>query len=235
MRNPLARLLRRRRRPAPPPLVHVIAPHFVWNRQPFFVEAQRKYGEVPGIPDIRLFFLQSCLRSLEDVPGDVAECGVRHGKSALHMLEATERPRRFCLFDSFEGLSDPLPGKDILETAYADGGPNRRFYNDDLSGLYQRFAPFGNVEILQGWIPQRFDAVADRTFCLVHIDVDLYEPTRDSLAFFYPRLAQHGMIICDDYGSGAYPGARLALDEYFAERPETPIELPQGQAFIVKR
>ena len=236
MSNPLARLFRRRRtKHVPPPPRAVIASHFVWDRQPFFVEANRKWGEVPGIPDIRCFFLQSCLRSLENVAGDVAECGVRHGKSALHMMEATERRRTFCLFDSFEGLSDPVPGKDTLETAFADGGPHRRFYNDDIDGLHARFAPFDNVRILQGWIPERFDEVADRTFCLVHIDVDLYEPTRDSLAFFYPRLAQHGIIVCDDYGSGAYPGARLALDEYFAERPETPIELPQGQAFIVKR
>ena len=236
MSNPLARLFRRRRRRrAAAPAVHVIAPHFVWDKQPFFVEAHRKWGEVPGIPDIRCFFLQSCLRSLENVPGDVAECGVRHGKSALHMLEAANRPRRFYLFDSFEGLSDPVPGKDTLETAFADGGPHRRFYNDDVAGLYARFAPFDNVEILQGWIPERFAEVADRTFCLVHIDVDLHDPTRDSLAFFYPRLAQHGIIVCDDYGSGAYPGARLSFDDYFADRPETPIELPQAQAFIVKR
>ena len=233
MRNPLARLLRRLRQPGH--RGYKIAPHFVWDRQPFFVEAHAKFGGVPGIPDMRCFFLQSCLRSLEDVAGDVAECGVRHGKSALHMIEAATRPRTFYLFDSFEGLSDPVAGKDTLKSAFANDGPHRRFHNADLAGLYARFAPYGNVQILQGWIPDRFDEAADGTFCLVHIDVDLYEPTRDSLAFFYPRLARHGMIICDDYGSGNYPGARLALDEFFADRLETPIELPQGQAFIVKR
>ena len=233
MRNPLALIAKLRNRRAN--RGHKIAPHFVWNRQPFFVEAHRKFGAVPGIPNIRCFFLQSCLRSVEDLPGDVAECGVSHGKSALHMMEAAERPRTFFLFDNFEGLSDPVPGKDTLESAFADGGPHRRHYNNDLPGLWERFAPYENMKILKGWIPERFDEVADRTFCLVHIDVDLYEPTRDSLAFFYPRLQRHGIIVCDDYGSGAYPGARLALDEFFAERPETPIELPQGQAFIVKR
>ena len=127
-----------------------------------------------------------------------------------------------------------MPGKDTIETAYPDGGPHRRFHNDDLAGLHAPFAPFGMSRSCRAG-SERFDEVGDRTFCLAHIGVGLYEPTRDSLAFFYPRLERHGMIICDDYGSGAYPGARLALDEFFADRPETPIELPQTQAFIVKR
>ena len=36
--------------------------------------------------------------------------------------------------------------------------------------------------LMKGWIPTRFQEVADRHFAFVHIDVDLYEPTRDSLA-----------------------------------------------------
>ena len=44
-----------------------------------------------------------------------------------------------------------------------------------------------------------------------------------------------GFVICDDYGSGNYPGSRRAMDEFFADKPEKPVELPQGQAFIVKR
>lgn len=219
--------------PPPKPAGYRIAPHMVWDRQPFFTEAHRKYGKVPGIPDIRCFFLQSCLRSLETVPGDIGECGVRNGKSALHMLEVIGGTRDIFLFDSFEGLSDPTEGKDTLPSSIRDGV--RIFHNDDMQGLHDRFAPFENAHIMQGWIPERFAEVEDRQFCMAHIDVDMYQPTLDSFAFFYPRLAQHGIIVCDDYGSGNYPGARDAMDEYFADKPETLIELPQGQAFIVKR
>ncbi|TIX21118.1 MAG: methyltransferase, partial [Mesorhizobium sp.] len=73
-----------------------------------------------------------------------------------------------------------------------------------------------------------------RRFALVHIDVDLYEPTRDALAFFYDRVCANGMIICDDYGSGLCPGARKAFDQFFENRPEGIIELPTGQAIVVK-
>lgn len=63
----------------------------------------------------------------------------------------------------------------------------------------------------------------------------LYPPTLESLEFFYPRVHRQGMIICDDYGSGNYLGARAAMDEFFADKEEGIVELPQGQAFVVKR
>ena len=43
-----------------------------------------------------------------------------------------------------------------------------------------------------------------------------------------------GMIVFDDYGFPSCPGARRAVDEAFANRPEVPICLPTGQALVVK-
>lgn len=53
----------------------------------------------------------------------------------------------------------------------------------------------------KGRIPARFDVVADRQFPYVHIDVDLYQPTLDSLAFFYGRTVAGGALLRDEYGS----------------------------------
>jgi O-methyltransferase len=39
-------------------------------------------------------------------------------------------------------------------------------------------------------------------------------------------------MVCDDYGFASCPGARKAVDEYFAGKPDVPIELPSGQALI---
>lgn len=213
--------------------VHSIPSHMVWLHEPYFVSAKTRV-KVPGIPDIRCFFLQSCLRSIADVPGDIAECGVREGKSALFMLEALNADRMLFLFDSFEGLSDPLPGKDTLASSI-NPSTGVRIFAGDFEAVRSRFHGRDNVQLLKGWIPERFEDVKNRGFAFVHIDVDLYEPTLDSFKFFYPRLKRSGIMVCDDYGSGAYPGARRAMDEYFSDKPEKPIELPQGQAFVVKR
>src|SRR5688572_31529904 len=46
---------------------------------------------------------------------------------------------------------------------------------------------------------------------LFRSDVDVYQPTRDSLEYFYPRLVTGGILVCDDYG---WPGARKAVDDF---------------------
>lgn len=68
----------------------------------------------------------------------------------------------------------------------------------------------------------------------MHIDVDLYQPTLDSLAFFYPRLISGGICFFDEYGLLSCLGARAAVDEFLRDKPEPIIELATGQAVLVK-
>ncbi len=92
---------------------------------------------------------------------------------------------------------------------------------------------FPFARLYKGWIPERFEEVADIRFCFLHIDVDIYQPTRDALRFFYERMNPGGLILFDDYGYTTAPGERLAVDEFFADKPEEPILLPTGQAFVL--
>jgi O-methyltransferase len=100
----------------------------------------------------------------------------------------------------------------------------------------RNLAGLAHVSLLPGWIPSRFAEVAHRRFCFVHLDVDLYQPTLDSLDFFYERVVPGGILLCDDYGSSACPGAKRACDEFAASRPERRwVHLTSGQGFLVKR
>lgn len=64
--------------------------------------------------------------------------------------------------------------------------------------------------------------------------MDLYQPTLDSFRFFYPRLNPGGIILCDDFGFATCPGARKAANDYFSDKVEKMIELPDGGGFIIK-
>jgi hypothetical protein len=90
------------------------------------------------------------------------------------------------------------------------------------------------IQIMRGWIPSRFAEVAEKKFSFVHIDVDLEKPTRDSLEFFYPRLSDGGILLCDDYGFDTCPGVTAAIDEFLALKPEKPIQLDAGGCFFIK-
>ena len=128
--------------------------------------------------------------------------------------------RTHFIFDSFEGTSEPS----------AEDG--RYWSEGDLSAgldtVRDNLSEFDNVSFHKGWIPERFPDVEDRRFSFLHIDVDLYEPTRDSVAFFYPRMSDGGIILCDDYGSTFCSGATKAIDEYLADKPEKMISLSGG-------
>lgn len=202
-----------------------------WRTRDYFVSALAR--DIRGIPDERCFVLQNVVRGLRNVPGDVAECGLRFGKSTAFMLQADEAKRSYCLFDSFEGLSEPTAKDALPSTGKAYWTQSDLSVPEDL--VRENLKGFGQeLLIYKGWIPDRFPEVADRTFALLHVDVDLYQPSLDALAFFWPRLAPGGIVVCDDYGSRKCPGAKRAFDEFFADGQGRLIELPTYQALVFK-
>lgn len=179
----------------------------------------------------RKFAMRSLARYAARLPGDMAECGVYRGGTAWFMAQALRESGRgdalLHLFDSFEGLSKPS----AVDGAHWKEGD----LAIPLEEVRRLLAP--QEEIIRywpGWIPHEFAQVRDRRFSLVHIDVDLAEPTWDALDFFYPRVLQHGLIVCDDYGFETCPGARQAMDTFFAERDTPVIHLPTGQGLVIK-
>jgi O-methyltransferase len=184
----------------------------------------------------RKFNFFNIAKSIRNIPGDLAECGVFHGGSSHLMLAATsETDKHLHGFDSFEGLSDPsevdLPLKDYT---FKWKKHDMRF---DIEKTHTNLSQHqARYTLYKGWIPERFFEVANRKFSLVHIDVDLYEPTKAALEFFYPRLSIGGVIICDDYGSEACPGAKKAMDSFFSDKPESSVvHLTTGQGLVVRQ
>jgi len=44
-----------------------------------------------------------------------------------------------------------------------------------------------------------------------------------------------GVLLFDDYGYASCPGARAAVDEFFADKPEVPVAIATGQCSVQKR
>jgi O-methyltransferase len=176
----------------------------------------------------RKFMFRNLLGLVDHLNGDLAECGVYHGASAWLMCGHFQgQGKTVHLFDSFEGLSRVAN----IDGSYWTQGDLKA----DESIVLERLAPYDFIKIYKGWIPTRFCEVSETTFCFVHIDVDLYQPTLDSLTFFYPRMAPGGIILSDDYGYAICPGAKQAFDEFMADKPESIVHVPTGQCFVVKR
>lgn len=203
-------------------------PYMPWWEDEVFTAYLRKFDELKVHNSDRRWDLRQLLRLTANVPGDMAECGVYKGASAQILLEACKTAQRHLyLFDSFEGLSEPNDEKE----AYWKKGDMAAHESIMLDNLRDHEGMFTTYK---GWIPDRFPEVADTVFACVHIDVDLYGPTLDSMAFFYPRLAPGGLCVCDDYNSSVCPGARRAVDEFLADKPEKMLALSGGSGFFIK-
>ena len=179
----------------------------------------------------RKFALREFARSVKTLPGAAAECGTYTGVSAWFIAKELDGTDLF-LFDSFEGLSAPS-SEDRVPKGIQQWAEGDLAVPEDAA--YENLRGFQNLHFMKGWIPRRFSEVAHLQFKLVHVDVDVYEPTRDSLLFFYERMVNGGIIVIDDYGFENCPGAYLAANEFMQNRPETIIHLPTGQGIIVRR
>ena len=181
-----------------------------------------------------------------DVPGERAECGVFSGFGSLLMcrLMRARSPgfdgTGFHLVDSFEGLSSPST-QDAVELREKPGRGTVAVLGYGKGGFaapieYARAAmrEFPGARIHKGWIPEVLAALPDAPFAFVHVDVDLYEPTRACLEHFYPRLAGGGVIVCDDYGAPRFPGAARAWDDYCDRRGIPYVVLDTGQSIILR-
>ena len=93
-----------------------------------------------------------------------------------------------------------------------------------------------NVHFYKGYFPDSIPPGFDELkFSFVHLDADLFEPTIEGLKYFYPRMNAKGMLVVHDYN--AWKGARMAVDEFFSDKPEMPVPMPDksGSALIVKQ
>jgi len=214
-----------------------------WWSDKSWVTPYRQYLQYDGNrghPETRIldrrFQLIQLTKSVADLRGSTAECGVYRGVGSglicQSLLGTYRKTDRHFGFDSFEGLPEPEE---------ADRMANGRLHwsrgklASDYTTVQEILAEFSFVEVIKGWIPECLRPAADHEFRLVHIDVDLKQPTTDSLAFFYPRLVRGGVIVLDDHGFTDCPGARVAAIEFFADKPEKIVEVPTGQAFVYKR
>ena len=180
--------------------------------------------------DMLILLLRTMLK--QQVAGDLAELGVYQGRTA-RLFHHYAPDRVLHLLDTFEGF-DPrdLNDRDLLDTSEVKS----LFSDTSVSAVTRYIRPINdNLRFYRGRFPSTVTQdFANTTFAFVHLDADLYEPTTAGLKFFYPRLSKGGMIVIHDYN--AWYGAREAVDEFFADKSEVALPMPDstGSAVVVK-
>jgi Macrocin-O-methyltransferase (TylF) len=175
--------------------------------QPWIGDKQYKTALSPD----RLYMIKQLSEIAPD--GVCFELGVFTGGVTRMLLDSG---RNVVAFDTFEGIKGS--GEfDLHKDGEYNGGDVFEYIN--------------GAEIVKGFVPETLVGRSDKV-AFVHMDMDIYGPTRDALAMIYPMLVDGGIIVMDDYGFWTTPGIKKAVDEFNLGKK---MYLPTGQMVIFKR
>ena len=168
------------------------------------------------------------------VPGDFVECGVSTGTVSLavcHYVAFAGLAKSFWLFDTFAGIPEQQAAAEELPFVQSK---NSRLYFDCYDLAKRNFAPFPNVRLVKGLVPESLDAAAIERIAYLHIDMNIAYPEVEASRRLWDRLSEGAIVIYDDYGSVGHRLQKQALDAFASERGVEILSLPTGQGLLIK-
>ncbi|MBM4260387.1 MAG: hypothetical protein FJ145_02990 [Deltaproteobacteria bacterium] len=183
----------------------------------------------------RLYVLYQALcnvRHLANADVSIAEIGVYRGGGSYFIAATAQqlfgRPLRIHSIDTFEGHPDDIAKQD-------DSHWPGKFGDTSFEEVKRYLSVFPNVMVQKGRFEDRCAELAQEKFCFVHVDVDIYAPTRACLEFFSERLLVGGVMVADDYGFTTCEGSKQAVDEFVASRTNyLKFHLETGQSLLIR-
>lgn len=161
---------------------------------------------------------------LNNLDGDIVECGVWRGGNILGIMEYLHYyniNKKIWLYDTFEGMTEPEDVDFDLNNNHASNmmhipvvlayspidevKQNLKKSNFDMRNLNFIVGDVSNTLLNENNIPKKIS--------LLRLDTDWYRSTKDELTILYPKLINEGVLIVDDYGH--WKGSKQAVDEYF--------------------
>lgn len=186
-----------------------------------------------------LYYLRMYDR-IRGVTGDIVECGVGRGRTFLFLafLVREENARRTLWgFDSFAGFPEPSPKDKSFRNPKA--GEKTSSCEDVLWML--RDANLGEdfiakqVKLVPGFFDATLAEYSGKAIALLHADVDLYQSYQKVLETLYPKVAEGGAVLFDEYRDPAFPGATKAIEEYFpASKGAIQRDTASGKHYLIK-
>jgi hypothetical protein len=174
-----------------------------------------------------LLSLDALYRMILDVPGVIMEFGVHRGRhlAALTALRGVYEPynphRRIVGFDTFTGFPDVAdidttsPSAVAGRFALTDSYPR---HLRDVLDAHEQGEHLGHIRrtlIVQGdvreTLPRYLEDNAHTVIALAYLDLDLYEPTRDTINAVRPYLTQGSVLAFDELAHAKWPGETAAL------------------------
>ena len=178
----------------------------------------------------REFFLFEVYKRLSGVRGCVAQFGVRWGRelalfeSLRTIFEPFNHSRHIFGFDTFEGYAS-VGVEDGSSRQISNGNldvfDGYENYLEDLLLVREQLSPIPQKQkftLIKGNVEETFPKFLDEyswtQFGLIHLDLNLYRPTKVVLERILERCTPNALLILDEYGCETLPGETIAIRDY---------------------
>jgi hypothetical protein len=174
-------------------------------------------------------------KKIVHVPGVIIDLGVYRGASAFTWAKLCEI---FCPtdiwklvygFDTFKGFPDiakedgpPRNSHDRRKGGYSAGQSIEHDLKLAQEAMNQdrHLRHLDRIRFIKGdvvrTVPKFVEDMGNGLkVALLHLDLDIYRPTKVALEYFVPRMVRGGVIVLDEYASTVFGGESKAVDEYF--------------------
>ena len=163
-------------------------------------------------------------KKIIDLPGDIVECGVYKGSSLIRFLTYRDMlensmSRKIIGFDAFGEfpVTENLSKNDLkfIDQFNKSGGAGIEKNMLDKCLKYKKFI---NYELIKGDVNLTVaDYLSENPalkISLLHLDMDVYEPTIFCISKLWERIVPGGIVLIDDYST--VEGATKAIDEFLS-------------------
>lgn len=165
---------------------------------------------------------------VQELEGDIVEFGCFQGHVSK-ILQLISPDKSVHVYDSFEGL--PIRSEVDNNTAFAG------MMSTSVESLIENFSndKIPLPQIHQSWFEDLLQDDIPEKISFAYLDGDLYESIKCSLNLIYDNVIKQGIIMIDDYGN-EWKGVKIAVDEFFSNKPET-VKIMAGtyKAVVVKQ
>lgn len=180
---------------------------------------------------IRGYRIYKAIEEVDKLDGAIVEVGTYRGGLGCLMAKKAEDEgidSNVYLCDTFEGIV-----KSGDKDTYFDEGQLSAASPQHVANLADKLDI--NPSVLEGTFPEETaNEIEEDNVRLAHIDVDVYESTKESYEWIWPRLCDGGIILIDDYGWELAVGVTEFVEEISGDENNYTFYLLNYQAMIIK-
>lgn len=174
----------------------------------------------------------------KDLGSNFVECGVNVGLLSGCIFKLLDRVgygkmKNFYLFDTYHNIPEDQFDEKIEPLGRWH---NKNNYKKDIYPFVRDlYKPYKQAHVIQGVVPdilEKYKGIKDVSF--LSLDMNIVYPEKAAMEFFWDRMVPGGVVLLDDYGYINHDPQQDYFDQFCRERGTVPVQLPTGQAMVIK-